>query len=122
MQTPNELLPDGLQMDLLWENASPTSEFDVQTIYLDCTNYRLLYVVVAISKNSTSDMNMQMIEFDGKSHSFVFAYDYVLFRTITAYQDKKTIRISDGHRINRLGSNPVSDNIMAIPYKIYGVK
>ena len=45
MQTPNELLPDGLQMDLLWTNASLTSAFNAQTISLDFSKYKAIILV-----------------------------------------------------------------------------
>ena len=48
----------GIDMDLLWENASPTSSFAAQTISLDLSNYRGIYVIaLAVKADSNSYLN-----------------------------------------------------------------
>lgn len=48
-------LPDGLSMELLWENASLASEFAEQTIPLDLSGYDL-FIIEAVYSNSVTNV------------------------------------------------------------------
>lgn len=45
-------MPEGLKMDLLWENASPTSSFATQTITLNTEDYKYFLLEYMFSSSS----------------------------------------------------------------------
>ncbi|MBQ5658677.1 MAG: hypothetical protein IIV02_04005, partial [Peptococcaceae bacterium] len=46
--------PPSITMDLLWENASPTSDFEAQTITLPISNYKLIVINWFSANNATT--------------------------------------------------------------------
>ena len=112
MQTPNELLPDGLQMDLLWTNASPTSSFGQQTLNLDFTKYD--FVLVQFKASATAS---------GLFHAFIqkgtfivnSSFDSLVYRYLT---------LSDTSIVfeNAISQGTGTTNHLCIPYKVFGVK
>lgn len=107
----------GIDMDLLWENASPTSSFSAQTISLDLSEYRLIFVVC---KGDTGDTNYPtaLAEFNTLTQIGTFN-GYTRFRTFTA--TATGVQFGGGYKQTSY-SNDSSDNSATIPYKIYGIK
>lgn len=106
----------GLKMDLLWENASPTSEFVPQDIILDLSNY--VAFIIRLRHSSTATI---------QSDSFVKKYDYnAEFRYMCA-DNSFLIRIGNrfidnGIHIGEGFTSSGVNNSICIPYQIYGVK
>ena len=104
-------------MDLLWTNASPTSEFASQTIELDLSEYKLfLFIIYTDTDNNLISMDILLKGFNIRS-------------TISHYSTKdpiiyaRSINITDNNiTIGDASVNTGINNIGYIPYQIYGVK
>ena len=112
-----QLTNSALNMDLLWTNASPTSEFASQTIELDLSEYKLfLFIIYIDTGNSLIYMDILLKGFNIRS-------------TISHYSTKdpiiyaRSINITDNNiTIGDASVNAGINNIGYIPYQIYGVK
>lgn len=114
MQTPNELMPDGLQMDLLWTNASPTSGFAPQTISLDLSKYKAV-VISAIATTTNVNYYDNFLYINGSFKRLTVPDDALVFRVgVTASE----IGVTFGHGYR----NSSEDDACCIPSYIYGVK
>ena len=114
MQTPNELLPDGLQMDLLWKNASPTSGFALQTISLDLSKYKAV-VISTIATTTNVNYYDNFLYIDGRYKRLTVPDDTLLFRVGVIASE---IGVSFGHGYR----NSSEDDTCCIPSYIYGVR
>lgn len=107
----------GLKMDLLWTNGGTTSTFAPQTISLDLSNYKSVYIIVKI--------NTVYPQYQG---FFIIKDSSIAYNLTGLNTEMKNIMryrciVSDGsiefeHGYN---SNAIDDDSM-IPYRIYGVK
>ena len=114
MQTPNELFPNGMQMDLLWTNASPTSGFARQTINLDLSKYKAV-VIGAIASTTNVNYYDNFLYIDGHFKRLTIPDDALYFRVgVTASE----IGVSFGHGY----INSSEDDTCCIPSYIYGVR
>ena len=102
-----------VKMDVAWENASPSSSFAGQSINLDLSSYKMVYIVCTsysaiVEKGCTVRGTI--------SSSFRIAY-----RDITFTDDTK-ITFGNGLEASTYGgSNPSTNNGLMIPLKIYGI-
>lgn len=119
----------GANWDLLWENASPTSTFEAQTISVDYSAYERLIVFYNLT-NSNYRQILTGID--------VATTGGVLMRTTVdptvAIVDTRSFNLSGGNQIAwtdcyhsqmKTGSTPVAfstNNTSCIPFAIYGVK
>lgn len=122
MQTPNELLPDGLQMDLLWTNASPASAFASQDITInDYGKYKYLMIDLTPfsdeygEKSKNGALTVLNIFNDNNWYYFDRNSDAVRFRYVK--WNNNVISFSSGY-YNSDGQN----EMFCVPIKIYGVK
>ena len=111
-------------MDLLWTNASPTSEFGPQTINLDLSQYKcvLIDIILAVGGWRLYDDKRNTIYlvkgFDGDV-GYASYYDYYTYKKITV--NSNSIVMAQGYYFDN-NQTPVIDNRVIIPYKIYGIK
>ena len=125
----NELLGDivaGLQIDLLWENASPTSEFATQTVELDTYDDYTTFIIFVRCHNAADVMLTPVLatkECDGER----LTVNYVSADPQRFY--KRYITLNDGSILfgvseyNTAGSGAVTtDNKYLLPYRILGIK
>lgn len=105
----------GLKMDLLWTNASPTSVFEPQTISLDLSQYRAVFIFIFCSNSFTTEGSWSFIIKSPTKIRIGFAPSE--FRALY-YDNDNEIRFERGF------STTINDynNAFAIPYQIYGVK
>ena len=118
----NNIITNGtLKMDLLWENASPTSSFAEQTISVNYSSYKLIMVV--FMRDIFSDILCHVLSptTPQKPTATMYAWNAstILYRYL-AIKDN-SITFYSGVRMTAVGSD-VSDNDKLIPYKIYGIK
>ena len=123
----------GIHIDLLWENASPTSEFAAQTINLDLSGYDMVEIYSygrtgqsGYSYGYNSDRfligeygNIQNSAFIGSS------IDYILVESRPLNVTKTGITFEKGSTLYTNSSthvNGVTSNGSAVPYQIYGIK
>lgn len=106
----------GINMDLLWTNASPTSNFDKQTISLNLSNYQMVYIVIRRSTENNNLHNSLIVK-KGES-GFVFAY---LGGLGLLYREIESVSNS-GVNFGVGVMNATTDNKYGIPIYIYGIK
>lgn len=107
----------GLNMDLLWTNSTPTSSFSAQTISLDLSEYRLIFVVC---KGDTGGTNYPTALADFNTLTQIGTFNgYTRFRAFTA--TATGVQFGGGYKQTSY-SNDSSDNSATIPYKIYGIR
>lgn len=103
-------------IDLLWENASPTSEFAAQTVAVDLS----LYSWCAIETYHSTTEVASTVDFMPVKEGVQYAVDVVDSSDNTArrpFTISKTGIVFDGAK--RSGSNTTK---YVIPVRIYGVK
>ena len=113
---------NGLQMELLWENASPDSEFAAQTLSIENGPYDMF--IVTARKNTTSKDYPNTITFKNKSGKINGFSEYLQYRSLTITDN--TFNFSDAVRYTTYGSSSSSskdnDNSNVIPIYIFGIK
>lgn len=104
-------------MDLLWTNSSPISSFSAQTIQMDLSEYKFLYVIFTYGYNETAFNNQRgsAIAPKGELMGVTILYtnkSYTVYRNFTFNDSGVTF------------GSAVGDNgqVNAIPYKIFGIK
>ena len=103
-------------MDLLWENASPTSKFAAQTISVDLSKYSHVYIECTYLGASVFFCPLSDSDFIGSASYYGTEKENVIFgRTIFA--GKAGISFKDA---KRYGSE-TDQNIHLVPTRIYGV-
>ena len=109
----------GLQMDLLWTNASPTSAFASQTISLDLNNYKSVLILTK-EHPVVNNISTHLIPINNKAyilHSDSNTFQYRRIETITT----SYISFTSGYICNGYG-NATEDDNRAYPIEIYGIK
>ena len=109
-------------MDLLWTNASPTSEFGPQTINLDLSKYKALSIVF---KGHTSATNISNIYINNVAIKNEYIYSSIFppnQYTRKFYFNDNGVTFYEGMYFSYGDINPEIANAIVIPYKIYGIK
>lgn len=126
MQTPNELLPDGLKMDLLWENAIPASSFAEQTIAINnYSEYKYLminfgpYGLEYGDKSRNGALSTLIIFNDSKWYYFDRISDVIRYRYVK--WNNNVLAFSSGYYIGINYEVPNANNDFAVPYRIWGI-
>lgn len=106
-------------LDLIWENASPTSEFAGQTLNIDLSAYKIIYITLVGNKASPNESYTMFIVDKNKGHMAIGWYG--------AKYSERAIRISNstivfGDAKYVANSTSTTDNGYLVPFKIYGVK
>ena len=113
----------GVHMELLWENASPTSHFSAQTINVaGLSECDAVFYVCRHGESTDSPWGTVLItkEYDGQTTATSFAnYDaavYVSFRRITVNFSNNKVIFEGGNQ------NGTTSNGRLIPLALYGIK
>ena len=124
MQTPNELLPDGLQMDLLWTNASPTSNFAGQTITVNLSDYKGYYIKLKTYASDSNRFVTALVYPKSNIYSpmVLFSSPVKLAKRNVTYVTDSSLQISDNELYTTGSTSTSVDNAALIPYQVYGVK
>lgn len=119
----------GLKMDLLWTNASPTSQFTEQDISFINNNYKLIgmyYNRANASWVSTRDTYDFVILGIGKNHTLQHFAGLNGSLAYHAYRDinigTNSINFSNGYFRATYSGDKQIDNQAIIPIEIYGIK
>lgn len=119
----------GMSMELIWENARPTSEFAAQLIPLDLSKYDLVYITSLYNTSSSTRFSSkiikkgsyEMLEFFMNGTSTTSANVSLLSRKT----DVSDSGVNFGNMIQKsLNDNTAgtTKNIYVIPVHIYGIK
>lgn len=108
----------GINMDLLWTNASPTSTFASQSQSIDLSKYKFVYIIF---RQFTSNSNYIgfLVKVDGSTNLISVGDDAFAYRLITV--NTSGVTYTDASYCTEYASK-VTNNSFAIPYQIYGVK
>lgn len=107
-------------MDLLWTNASPTSNFGAQTVSLDLSNYKFVYIAINDRASQPNNIdNALLMNVVGQRTKILdyYASSTTYSRIITV--QKNGIKFEDEHSNSYDG--PI-ENQNLIPTYIYGIK
>lgn len=109
----------GIDMDLLWTNASPTSDFGAQTISLDLSSYKGILLKVRVYGDGSKNL-MVYFYVDKTSTEWLLsagfgASGYVVRRYITAISNS-------GIQFDVGKVYQTTNNGACIPAQIYGIK
>lgn len=102
---------------LLWENASPTSDFAAQTIALDLSGYDAVYIEAVRSTNSKVISGRTMVSVGGLSGFLMGTTDQLTMIRREVKATTTGVVVSAYTSANN--SNGTSNEI---PYRIYGIK
>lgn len=114
-----------VDMKLLWENASPTSTFAKQKITLDLTEYSAFVIIIRYSTGSLGQSSQLIMDKDVSHYvSLVNAagaggYIQNRYRVFTCSNDGV---IAGDAWFGRSDTGEKTDNSVAIPTSIYGIK
>lgn len=117
----NQLKTD-LGLELLWTNASPGSLFDPQTINLNLSNYKYLFILSELANTvNITTCNILLIN---ETKNCLYGGNStddggVVFRFVSA--SSNSVIFYDGGYLNTTGYS-INSNNLCIPVKIYGVK
>ena len=102
-------------VDLLWTNASPTSEFAEQSLNIDMSAYKIIYITMFGHVNTQYESYTMF--FIDKNIEYVFVGWYG-----AKYSERPvTITNSGVYFANGKTGGAVNNNYL-IPYRVYGVK
>lgn len=110
----------GLDMDLLWENENPTSNFSAQTISLNLSNYNLIYVIYYRGTDVTYTVS-QLIKKNISVSDMVGSFNAGKIRLRSAKANDGGVMFESGTNYSSYGSGS-TDNSVVIPYRIYGIR
>lgn len=110
-------------MDLLWENASPNSDFAAQTLALDVTGYAFIAIVCLYNQDYPTQTTCFFHVDRGTAElSVVYRTDSMYISTRNATVDATGITFGKGYRQSLAASSTTSDNGNCLPLIIYGIK
>ena len=105
-------------LDLLWENASPTSEYNDQRISMNLTKYKFVYILYILSTSVAEYIGGLFKPNIGRMNCFTMN-PQLRYRNVTV--SNTGISFNEGWLVTGVTSEN-KDNNQMIPYKIYGVK
>ena len=107
-----------MSMDLLWENASPTSVFTAQTITVPNLSKYAFFMLYVLS-NDGSEANCHIFPTEMTD---VSRYGFIYFSSGLKGQSRKIKATSDTVEISNAETSTTVQNIEIIPIRIYGIK
>lgn len=105
-------------LDLLWENASPTSGCSGQSISINLTKYKFVYIIYRLSTSVAEYIGSLFKPNIGRMNCFTMN-PQLRYRNVTV--SDTGIDFNGGWLVTGTTSETKDDNQM-IPYRIYGVK
>ena len=106
----------GCDIDLIWENSSPTSSFSAQTVAMDLSEYNYLTLVFKYSTTSAY-YNTLAVPTDGLTYRVTIGNSQNSNNGIRNFTTSATgISFEAGYY------NASSNNTYLVPYKVYGIR
>lgn len=107
----------GISMELLWENASPTSEFAARIISLDLNPYKIVLIESILKPGSTQIIN-NLVSKDDSLQTVLGGFTEGNYYRL-AQASNTGIQFGNGYKyITSESANAAS----CVPLKIYGIK
>lgn len=113
-----------LDMDLLWTNSSPTSNFNAQTLNIDFSNYAEILIIYRsfTSVANFFEITIPISDVGQAKEMFYNVYGKFGYRNATLASTLKSLSFGNGLFYENYGGSDSTRNDMGIPYKIYGIK
>lgn len=110
-------------LNLLWENASPTSGFKSQGISFPNAKYKFLYFEFRQTAGGIARHFFYLMQHANLSAvmSTISYEDLKIFIRGMTVSDNNHVSFSDAYKSDTYGTY-TTDNTILIPYRIYGVK
>ena len=113
-------------MELLWENASPSSVFGAQDILLNTSGFDGIEIVFqgsTTSKGSISGGSIRLLEI-GTTGQMIFENSAYINQRYVNWFDNSKISFGDTREARVYGNyaERINSNSSCIPLKIYGIK
>ena len=113
------------QPELVWENASPSSEFAAQTVSLDLSDAG--FVIIEFRTTSTGTARPTVVVANGKQGNLFWmanatANYEILVISRNATVSNTGITFEKGYRKNISSTTATENNASAIPTRIYAIK
>lgn len=121
----NVLSGDGLEMELLWENASLESDFPAQKINLDLSKYDMVHIETmnAFVWGSGSNLGGDFLIPIGKGCYCGSVMNQIIYtRHAGVYPDGIDFSIGKEWQYGANSNNLREDAKVAVPVRIFGVK
>lgn len=125
LKTLKELIDAGMSADLLWENASPSSNFANQTVTVDCSDYRSVRIQFSTILGASS-YSWWNIPVGSNGICITGFYPSAGFTVVTRYVAVTKTAIAFGKDLGRVfgstATNVTGTGEYMIPLTIYGIK
>lgn len=108
----------GISKKLLWQNASPASEFPAQTINFDLSAYDAVLIFAKANKTSNNIVSVEVLKGVGTFLSVSTSIN--AYRTFTVASHD--ITVSAGYQALAYNSTTTQNNDVVVPLEIYGIK
>ena len=108
-----------LKYDLLWKNDNINLPFSAQSISIDTSKYKLLFIDFKIWMES-NQYNTYIADINIPRHSYSAITDYLVYRDFVI--NDHNISMSGGKWKYTNATEWTDDNKSAIPVRIYGIK
>ena len=121
-------IPTGMQMEQLWENASPSSEFAAQTIALDLSDYQSFIIVLRGYATSSAYFSTFVEMGTGMTNILVSTQNVAAANAKISFGQRNVTINSTGFTFNDAcskgpdGTSATTSNKYNVPYRIYGIK
>lgn len=110
-----------IEIEKVWENASPSSLFNAQSITIqNLQNYDYILMTGAYSTGSYRNSLILSLTAIGDKSSFCIAANIIATRHITIESNK--ITFGAGYQVNTYGGSSMIANDVCIPREIYLLK
>lgn len=113
-----------MEMDLLWENASPTSTFAVQTLTFD-DGYDIIEITARYSIGYTSPAFVRFHRNDKVTRKLLSCVDGAntsRYVTVTWVDNKINVAFEIGSRYGGYNASRTDSGEYAVPTHIWGIK
>ena len=104
-------------MELLWTNASPTSGFVAQKVYVDLAKYD--FIIIEAKQATTVDSFSYTLAKKGVQSKIMMIYDSRQIRTFTVHDTNVDFGAGNSGNYNEATT---TNNNSAVPTRIYGIK
>ena len=114
-------IPKGVEMELLWENASPTSNFAKQTVELDLSEYDSVMVLAKVNTAAIPIYLPPVYITIGGEGMLLCCWRVLMRRQISSVTTTSVV-FDDSYSVPNYSTTEVVDNSCTVPYQIYGIK